>query len=163
MAESCANSAAVSITAQRSFKFVCSFFAPVYLGTDSLMSMNAYEQIIWMGCFLSYIWNGEYRNDPRMLMYGGVFRARLMTNTRSWCFFGVSVFVAGLLLDKGRKGVYECNILRLGVRACGFSCWVLPNYKFGQSNKTTGDAWTVLKTFPGVGNKFTRSGRTVEF
>ena len=80
---------------------LCVLVAPVYLGTDSLMSMNAYEPIFWMGCVLSYIWTVK-REDPRYWLMFGAFAGLGMMNKHSMVFFGAA-FVIGLLLTKDRR------------------------------------------------------------
>ena len=80
---------------------LCVLVAPVYLGTDSLMSMNAYEPIFWMGCVVSYIWAVK-REDPRYWLMFGAFAGLGLMNKHSMVFFGAA-FVIGLLLTKDRR------------------------------------------------------------
>ncbi|MEZ5426764.1 MAG: glycosyltransferase family 39 protein [Pyrinomonadaceae bacterium] len=75
--------------------------APVYLGIDSLMSMNAYEPIFWTGCVLSYIW-AKNRGDSRFWLLFGTCAGLGLMNKHSQAFFGFSM-VLGLLLTKDRK------------------------------------------------------------
>lgn len=80
---------------------LCVLVAPVYLGIDSLMSMNAYEPIFWMGCVLSYIWAVK-RSDPRYWLLFGASAGLGLMNKHSMVFFGAAV-VVGLLLTRDRK------------------------------------------------------------
>jgi 4-amino-4-deoxy-L-arabinose transferase-like glycosyltransferase len=76
------------------------FVAPVYLGIDSLMSMNAYEPVFWMGCVLSYLW--AVKRDPIHWLMFGAFAGLGLMNKHSMVFFGLA-FVVGLLLTRDRK------------------------------------------------------------
>ena len=80
---------------------LCVLAAPVYLSIDTLLSMNAYEPIFWMGCVLSYIWAIK-REDPRYWLMFGAFAGLGLMNKHSIIFFGIA-FVAGLLLTKDWK------------------------------------------------------------
>lgn len=80
---------------------LCVMVAPVYLGIDSMMSMNAYEPIFWMGCVLSYIWVVK-REDPRYWLMFGAFAGLGTMNKHSMVFFGAA-FVIALLLTKDRR------------------------------------------------------------
>ena len=80
---------------------LCVLVAPVYLGIDLLLSMNAYEPVFWMGCVLSYIWAVK-RDDPRYWLMFGAFAGLGMMNKHSIVFFGFAM-VAGILLTRARK------------------------------------------------------------
>lgn len=80
---------------------LCIFIAPIYLGIDSLMSMNCYEPIFWMGCVLSYIWSVK-REDPRYWLMFGAFAGLGLMNKHSMVLFGLA-FVMGLLMTPDRK------------------------------------------------------------
>ena len=80
---------------------VCVWSAPVYLGIDLLLSMNAYEPIFWMGCVLCYIWAIK-REDPRYWLMFGAFAGLGLMNKHSMVFFGLGL-VVGLLLTQDRK------------------------------------------------------------
>lgn len=75
--------------------------APIYLGTDSLMTMNAFEPLFWMGCVwaLARIARG---GDPRLWLVFGVLAGLGLMNKHSTVFFGLSVATA-LLLAPERK------------------------------------------------------------
>lgn len=80
---------------------LCVLVAPVYMGIDLLMSMNAYEPIFWMGCVLCYIWAVK-REDPRYWLMFGAFAGLGLMNKHSMVFFGIGI-VVGLLLTQDRK------------------------------------------------------------
>ncbi len=74
---------------------------PIYLGTDSILTMNAFEPLFWMGCVYvlirilqtgkSYLW-----------IWFGVLAGLGLMNKHSTAFFGAAV-VIGLLLTNHRK------------------------------------------------------------
>jgi hypothetical protein len=75
--------------------------APIYLGTDSVLSMNAFEPLYWMVCAWALV-RIVRGGDPRLwLVFGAVAGLGLM-NKHSTVFFGVAVAVA-LLLVPDRK------------------------------------------------------------
>ena len=82
---------------------LCVFVAPVYLGIDTLMSMNSYEPIFWLGCVLSYIWVIK-REEPRYWLMFGAFAGLGLMNKHSMVFFGLA-FVVGLLLTRDRRAL----------------------------------------------------------
>jgi hypothetical protein len=75
--------------------------APLYLGLDHLLTMNAFEPLFWMGCALIVlkILNG---GDPRLWLLFGVVAGIGLENKHSTLLFGFSLF-AGLLLTKQRR------------------------------------------------------------
>lgn len=85
--------------------------APIYLGIDSVLSMNAYEPIFWMGCVLSYIWAVK-REDPRYWLMFGAFAGLGTMNKHSFVFFGIA-FLIGLVLTRDRK-VFGDRFIWLG-------------------------------------------------
>jgi 4-amino-4-deoxy-L-arabinose transferase-like glycosyltransferase len=80
---------------------LCVWIAPIYLGTDLLMSMNVYEPVFWMGCVLSYSWAVK-RDDPRYWLMFGAFAGLGLMNKHSTVFFGIA-FVLGLLFTRDRR------------------------------------------------------------
>ncbi len=80
---------------------LCVLAAPVYLGIDSLMSMNVYEPIFWTGCVLSYVW-AKNRENPKYWLLFGAFAGLGVMNKHSIVFFSIA-FIAGLALTKDRK------------------------------------------------------------
>ncbi len=80
---------------------VCVAVAPLYLGLDSLLTMNVFESLFWMGAALVAlkIFNG---GDPRLWILFGVISGIGLLNKHSMLFFGFGL-AAGLLLTKQRK------------------------------------------------------------
>jgi 4-amino-4-deoxy-L-arabinose transferase-like glycosyltransferase len=77
--------------------------APIYLGTDSILSMNAFEPLFWMGCVWALIRIVE-GGDPRLwLIFGALAGAGLM-NKHSTVFFLLAV-AAALVLSPQRKAL----------------------------------------------------------
>jgi hypothetical protein len=75
--------------------------APLYLGLDHLLTMNAFEPLFWMGCALIVlkILNG---GDPRLWLLFGVVAGIGLENKHSMLLFGFSLFT-GLLLTMQRR------------------------------------------------------------
>lgn len=80
---------------------VCVMIAPIYLGLDSLLTMNVFESLFWMGAALIAlkIFNGA--SSKLWLLFGAVCGVGLL-NKDSMLFFGFGLF-AGLLLTKQRR------------------------------------------------------------
>jgi len=80
---------------------VCVMVAPIYLGLDSLLTMNVFESLFWMGASLIAlkIFNGA--SQKWWLLFGVLCGVGLL-NKHSMLFFGLGLFV-GLLLTKQRK------------------------------------------------------------
>ena len=80
---------------------VCVMVAPIYLGLDSLLTMNGFESLFWMSAALLAlkIFNGA--NQKLWLLFGAVCGVGLL-NKHSMLFFGFGLFV-GLLLTRQRK------------------------------------------------------------
>jgi hypothetical protein len=79
----------------------CVAVAPLYLGLDSLLTMNVFESLFWMGAALLVlkIFNGA---SPKLWLAFGVVCGIGLLNKYSMLFFGFGL-VAGLLLTKERK------------------------------------------------------------
>jgi hypothetical protein len=79
----------------------CIAVAPLYLGLDSLLTMNVFESLFWMGAALIVlkIFNGA---SPKLWLVFGVICGIGLLNKHSMLFFGFGL-VAGLLLTKQRK------------------------------------------------------------
>ena len=75
--------------------------APIYLGTDSLLTMNAFEPLFWMGCVWALV--RIVRGDDRRLwlVFGALGGLGLM-NKHSTVFFLLSV-AAALVLSRERR------------------------------------------------------------
>src|SRR5271167_3686106 len=80
---------------------VCVAVAPIYLGLDSLLTMNVFESLFWMGAALVVlkIFNGA--SQRLWLLFGAICGIGLL-NKHSMLFFGFGLF-AGLLLTQQRK------------------------------------------------------------
>jgi hypothetical protein len=80
---------------------VCVMMAPIYLGLDSLLTMNAFESLFWMSAALLAlkIFNGA---SPKLWLLFGVICGVGLLNKHSMLFFGFGLFV-GLMLTKQRK------------------------------------------------------------
>jgi hypothetical protein len=79
----------------------CVAVAPLYLGLDSLLTMNVFESLFWMGAVLIVlkIFNG---GSPKLWLAFGVVCGVGLLNKYSMLFFGFGL-VAGLLLTSQRK------------------------------------------------------------
>jgi Dolichyl-phosphate-mannose-protein mannosyltransferase len=80
---------------------ICVMVAPIYLGLDSLLTMNVFESLVWMGAALIAlkIFNGA--SEKLWLLFGVVCGVGLL-NKHSVLFFGFGLFV-GLLLTRPRR------------------------------------------------------------
>lgn len=75
--------------------------APVYLGIDHLLTMNAFEPLFWMGC--AYVAIRIFKGgSPRLWLVFGVLAGLGLENKYSMLFFGLA-FVAGLLATPWRR------------------------------------------------------------
>lgn len=75
--------------------------APIYLGADSILSMNAFEPLYWMGCvylLIRIIQTGE----SRLWIWFGVVAGLGLENKHSTALFGLAV-AGGLLLSPERR------------------------------------------------------------
>ena len=75
--------------------------APLYLGLDNLLTMNAFEPLFWMGCALIAIKIIKGAHQSFWLLFGLLAGIGLQ-NKHSMLFFGFAFFV-GLLLTPQRK------------------------------------------------------------
>ncbi|MFN2634191.1 MAG: glycosyltransferase family 39 protein [Thermoanaerobaculia bacterium] len=67
--------------------------APVYLGTDSILSMNAFEPLCWMGCAYVLI-RIVQTEDSRYWLLFGLFAGLGLENKHSTAFFGIAAAAA---------------------------------------------------------------------
>jgi len=79
----------------------CVMVAPIYLGLDSLLTMNGFESLFWMGATLIAVNIFGGASGKLWLLFGVVCGVGLL-NKHSMLFFGFAMFV-GLLLTKERK------------------------------------------------------------
>jgi|CZKN01.1.fsa_nt_gi hypothetical protein len=75
--------------------------APVYLATDTLLTMNAFEPLFWMGCAWVLLL-AINRDRPQLLVWLGVLAGVGLENKHSMLFFGAAL-VAGLLVSGERR------------------------------------------------------------
>ena len=80
---------------------LCVLVAPVYLIMDSLLTMNAFEPLFWMGCAYVLLLAIQ-RDNPKLLVWFGVLAGFGLENKHSMLFFGFAL-VAGLLLTRERR------------------------------------------------------------
>ena len=80
---------------------LCVLIAPGYLIFDTLLTMNAFEPVFWMGCAYLVILAIK-RNDPRYWIGFGLLAGLGLQNKHSMLFFGFGV-VTGLLLTRERR------------------------------------------------------------
>ncbi len=80
---------------------LCALAAPIYLGTDSILTMNGFESLFWMGCvfFLARI---VRTGNSRLWLGFGVLAGLGLENKHSTLFFGAAVLI-GLLLTRERR------------------------------------------------------------
>jgi hypothetical protein len=75
--------------------------APIYLGIDTLFSMNAFEPLYWMGAAYLII-RAVGRNEPKLLLWAGVCLGFGLQNKHSTFFFMLSL-LAGIAVSPQRK------------------------------------------------------------
>lgn len=80
---------------------LCVLVAPIYLGIDNFLSMNAFEPLFWTGCAYCAILAVKRENPRWWLGFGALAGIGLM-NKHSILVFGFA-FVAALLLTRERK------------------------------------------------------------
>ena len=80
---------------------VCVMVAPIYLGLDSLLTMNVFESLFWMSAALIALKIVNGANQKLWLLFGMVCGVGLL-NKHSMLFFGFGLF-AGLVLTRQRK------------------------------------------------------------
>jgi hypothetical protein len=80
---------------------LCSLVAPPYLIFGTLLTMNVFEPLFWMGCVYVLVLAIK-RDDPKLLLWFGVLAGVGLENKHSMLFFGFAL-VAGLLLTSERR------------------------------------------------------------
>ena len=76
--------------------------SPIFLGTDSLLTMNAFEPLFWMGCVYAIVRILDGGDSRFWLAFGTLLGLGLM-NKHSTVFFGVAVAAAVLLTPARRE------------------------------------------------------------
>jgi 4-amino-4-deoxy-L-arabinose transferase-like glycosyltransferase len=75
--------------------------APVYLGLDNLLTMNAFEPVFWMACVLVAIKIIKGGNQRLWLLFGLVAGVGI-ENKHSTLLFGLAFFIGLLLIPERR-------------------------------------------------------------
>jgi hypothetical protein len=121
--------------------------APLYLGMDNLLTMNAFEPLFCLGCALTAI-KIIKGGDPRLWLLFGLLAGVGLENKHSVLFFGFGFFV-GLLLTPERRRLQQPWIWFGGLLAFAI---FLPNL-----------LWEIQRGFPTIEllRNVQRSGRNV--
>jgi Dolichyl-phosphate-mannose-protein mannosyltransferase len=127
---------------------VCVMVAPMYLGLDSLLTMNVFESLFWMSAALIALKIFQGASPKLWLLFGVVCGVGLL-NKHSMLFFGFGLFV-GLLLTKQRRQFASPWIWLGGMVALLI---FLPNL-----------LWEIQRAFPTIEllRNVQRSGRNAE-
>lgn len=127
---------------------VCVMVAPIYLGLDSLLTMNVFESLFWMSAALIALKIFHGASQRLWLLFGVICGVGLL-NKHSMLFFGFGLFV-GLLLTKQRKQFASLWLWLGGLIAVLI---FLPNLM-----------WEVHRNFPTIEllRNVQRSGRNTE-
>jgi Dolichyl-phosphate-mannose-protein mannosyltransferase len=80
---------------------LCAVAAPIYLGMDSILTMNGFESLFWMGCVLVVI-RIIRTGRSKLWIWFGILAGLGIENKHSALFFGAAL-VAGLLLTRDRR------------------------------------------------------------
>ena len=80
---------------------LCALSAPIFLGMDSILTMNGFESLFWMGCVFFLI-RIVRAGDSRLWVWFGVLAGLGLENKHSTLLFGGAV-VAALLLTRERR------------------------------------------------------------
>jgi hypothetical protein len=81
---------------------LCILLSPAFLVMDSLLTMNAFEPLFWMGCLL-IVARIVRTGDSRLWLWFGVLAGLGLQNKHSTLFFGFSVLIALLLTAHRRE------------------------------------------------------------
>jgi hypothetical protein len=81
---------------------LCVLVAPIYLSFSSILSMNAFEPLFWMGCALLLI-RIVRTGDGKLWLWFGVLAGLGIENKHSTLLFGFAVAVALLLAPQRRE------------------------------------------------------------
>jgi hypothetical protein len=79
---------------------LCALAAPIYLGVDSILTMNGFESLFWMGCVYVLVRIVRTGNS-RLWVWFGVLAGLGLENKHSTLLFG-GALVAALLLTRER-------------------------------------------------------------
>ncbi|HEX7579287.1 MAG TPA: glycosyltransferase family 39 protein, partial [Thermoanaerobaculia bacterium] len=81
---------------------LCVLAAPIYLGTDSILTMNGFESLFWMGCVFFLI-RVVRAGDSRLWLWFGVLAGLGLENKHSTLLLGVAIVVSLLLSPQRRE------------------------------------------------------------
>ena len=84
---------------------LCVLIAPVYLVIDTLLTMNAFEPVFWMGT-VYFIILAVNRNDPRFWPVAGVLAGLGIMNKHPMVLLIFGIFI-GILLTKERRYLFD--------------------------------------------------------
>jgi 4-amino-4-deoxy-L-arabinose transferase-like glycosyltransferase len=87
---------------------LCILLCPAVLLTDSLMTMNAFEPLFWIGCIL-VVARIVRTGDSRLWLWFGVLAGLGLENKHSTLFFGFAVTVAVLVTHQRREFAQPWN------------------------------------------------------
>ena len=80
---------------------LCALAAPIYLGVDSILSMNGFESLFWMGCVFFAI-RIVRTGDSRLWLWFGVLAGLGIENKHSMLLF-LAAFTVALLVTPERR------------------------------------------------------------
>jgi dolichyl-phosphate-mannose-protein mannosyltransferase len=80
---------------------LCALAAPIYLGMDSILTMNGFESLFWMGCVF-FVIRIVRTGNSRLWLWFGVLAGLGIENKHSMLLFG-GAFVIALLLTRERR------------------------------------------------------------
>ncbi len=80
---------------------LCALATPIYLAADSILTMNGFESLFWMGCAFMVIRIARTANS-RLWIWFGVFAGLGLENKHSTLLFG-GAFAAALVLSPMRR------------------------------------------------------------
>jgi 4-amino-4-deoxy-L-arabinose transferase-like glycosyltransferase len=80
---------------------LCVLAAPIYLGEDSILTMNGFEPLFWMGCVYCFVRIVRTGNS-RLWLWFGLLAGLGLENKHSTIFF-LAAFAVGLLLSPQRR------------------------------------------------------------
>lgn len=78
------------------------FLAPIYLGMDTILTMNAFEHLFWLACILVVVEIANGGNEKLWLVFGAIAGLGLQ-NKHSMIFLGAAIVVAMLLTPMRRS------------------------------------------------------------
>ncbi len=80
---------------------LCALAAPIYLGVDSILTMNGFESLFWMGC-VYFLIRIVRTGDSRLWVWFGVLAGLGLENKHSTVLF-LAAFGVALLLSRERR------------------------------------------------------------